>query len=80
MQLANFSALTAWPDVEVCAMPDHKIASIRITQHRLQVNPAFIASWDGKPRVHLDAPRKRHNRYRPGGLRLERLGGGLQGP
>jgi L-alanine-DL-glutamate epimerase-like enolase superfamily enzyme len=55
MQVANFSALTAWPDMEVCAMPDHKIASIRITQHRLELNPAFIASWDSKPRVHFDA-------------------------
>jgi len=29
MQVANFSALTARPDMEICAMPDHKIASIR---------------------------------------------------
>src|SRR5438309_1347908 len=37
------------------ALPGHKIASIRITQHRLQLNPVFIASWDSKPRVHFDA-------------------------
>jgi hypothetical protein len=55
MQVANFSALTAWPDVEVCAMPGHKIAPIRITQHRLELNPAFIATWDSNPRVHFDA-------------------------
>src|SRR5260370_4066600 len=55
MQVAKFSALTAWADMEVCAMTDHKIASIRITQHRLELNPAFIASWDSKPRVHFDA-------------------------
>ncbi len=36
-------------------MPDHKIASIRITQHRLPLDPAFVASWDSKPRVHFDA-------------------------
>jgi len=36
-------------------MPDHKIASIRITHHRLPLDPAFIASWDSKPRAHFDA-------------------------
>ena len=36
-------------------MPDHKIASIQVTQHRLELNPAFNASWDTKPRVHFDA-------------------------
>ena len=55
MLVANFSALTASPDMEVCVMPDHKIASIRITQHRLELNPAFVASWDSKPRTHFDA-------------------------
>jgi L-alanine-DL-glutamate epimerase-like enolase superfamily enzyme len=55
MRVANFSALTARPGMEVCAMPDHKIASIRITQHRLELNSPFIASWDSKPRVHFDA-------------------------
>jgi L-alanine-DL-glutamate epimerase-like enolase superfamily enzyme len=33
----------------------HKIASIRITHHRLPLDPAFQASWDTKPRVHFDA-------------------------
>ena len=36
-------------------MPDHKIASIEITQHRLGLRPPFNASWDTKPRVHFDA-------------------------
>ena len=36
-------------------MPDHKIASVRITQHRLELNPAFVASWDSKPRTYFDA-------------------------
>lgn len=34
---------------------EHKIASIRITQHRLPFDPPFHASWDTKPRQHLDA-------------------------
>jgi L-alanine-DL-glutamate epimerase-like enolase superfamily enzyme len=55
MRVANFSALSAPPDMEVCAMPEHKIAAIGITHHRLQLNPAFIASWDSKPRAHFDA-------------------------
>src|SRR5260370_37850156 len=55
MQVAKFSALTAWADMEVCAMTDHKIASIRITQHRLERNPGLLASWDSKPRIHFDA-------------------------
>ena len=36
-------------------MPDHKIASIQITQHRLSLDPPFNASWDSKPREHFDA-------------------------
>jgi L-alanine-DL-glutamate epimerase-like enolase superfamily enzyme len=55
MRVANFSALTVRPGMEVCAMPDHKIASIQVTQHRLELDPAFNASWDTKPRVHFDA-------------------------
>jgi L-alanine-DL-glutamate epimerase-like enolase superfamily enzyme len=34
---------------------EHKIASIRITQHRLPLDPPFNASWDSKPRQHFDA-------------------------
>src|SRR5438105_9815832 len=36
-------------------MPDHKIASIGITQHRLPLDAPFIASWDSKPRLHFEA-------------------------
>jgi L-alanine-DL-glutamate epimerase-like enolase superfamily enzyme len=34
---------------------EHKIASIRITHHRLPLDPPFNASWDSKPRQHFDA-------------------------
>jgi len=34
---------------------EHKIAAIRITQHRLVFDRPFHASWDSKPRQHLDA-------------------------
>jgi L-alanine-DL-glutamate epimerase-like enolase superfamily enzyme len=34
---------------------EHKIASIRITHHRLVFDRPFHASWDSKPRHHLDA-------------------------
>src|SRR3954470_13941996 len=37
------------------AMSEHKIASIQITQHRLDLHPPFNASWDTKPRTHFDA-------------------------
>jgi L-alanine-DL-glutamate epimerase-like enolase superfamily enzyme len=33
----------------------HRIASIRITHHRLPLDPPFHASWDTRPRVHFDA-------------------------
>jgi L-alanine-DL-glutamate epimerase-like enolase superfamily enzyme len=33
----------------------HKIASIEISQHRLNFQPEFRASWDSKPRRHFDA-------------------------
>ena len=33
----------------------HRIASIRITHHRLQLEPPFRASWDTRPRRHFDA-------------------------
>ena len=33
----------------------HRIASIRITHHRLALEPPFHASWDSKPRQHFDA-------------------------
>jgi L-alanine-DL-glutamate epimerase-like enolase superfamily enzyme len=37
------------------ASPQHRIASIRITQHRLAFREPFHASWDSKPRTHFDA-------------------------
>ena len=36
-------------------MPEHRIASIQITQHRLGLEPPFNASWDTQPRGHFDA-------------------------
>jgi len=33
----------------------HRIASIQISQHRLNFQPEFRASWDSKPRRHFDA-------------------------
>jgi L-alanine-DL-glutamate epimerase-like enolase superfamily enzyme len=41
--------------MKTCAMAEHKIASIQITQHRLELNPPFNASWDTKPRTCFDA-------------------------
>ncbi len=41
--------------MKVCTMPEHTIASIRISQHRLELSPPFNASWDSKPRSHFDA-------------------------
>jgi L-alanine-DL-glutamate epimerase-like enolase superfamily enzyme len=41
-------------DVAVAASA-HRISSIDITHHRLAFDPPFQASWDSKPRVHLDA-------------------------
>jgi L-alanine-DL-glutamate epimerase-like enolase superfamily enzyme len=55
MRVANFSALSHPTDMEVCAMPDHTIAAIEVTQHRLGLHPPFHASWDTKPRVSFDA-------------------------
>jgi L-alanine-DL-glutamate epimerase-like enolase superfamily enzyme len=55
MRVANFSALSARSDVETCAMADHTIASIQVTQHRLELSPPFNASWDTQPRTHFDA-------------------------
>ena len=41
--------------MKTCAMAEHKIASIQISQHRLELNPPFNASWDTQPRTHFDA-------------------------
>ncbi len=37
------------------AFSGHRIASIRISHHRLGLDPPFRASWDTRPRVHFDA-------------------------
>ncbi|HUN27947.1 MAG TPA: mandelate racemase/muconate lactonizing enzyme family protein [Steroidobacteraceae bacterium] len=37
------------------ALPEHRIASIGITHHRLPLAPPLQASWDSKPRTHFDA-------------------------
>ena len=37
------------------AVSGHRIRSIDITHHRLAFHPPFRASWDSKPRLHLDA-------------------------
>jgi L-alanine-DL-glutamate epimerase-like enolase superfamily enzyme len=55
MPIANFSALSVPSDMKACGMRDHTIASIQVTQHRLDLNPPFHAGWDTKPRVHFDA-------------------------
>src|SRR6185312_9304224 len=54
MWVANFSGFVR-PARYGSPMPDHKIASIRITHHRLPLDHAFIACWDSKPRAHFDA-------------------------
>src|ERR1700730_12745574 len=55
MRVANFSALTVRPGMEFCALPDPNTNSTQVTQHRLELNPAYTASWYTKPRVHFDA-------------------------
>ncbi|HTT01999.1 MAG TPA: mandelate racemase/muconate lactonizing enzyme family protein [Steroidobacteraceae bacterium] len=37
------------------AVPQHRIASIRVTHHRLAFREPFHASWDTQPRTHFDA-------------------------
>jgi L-alanine-DL-glutamate epimerase-like enolase superfamily enzyme len=36
-------------------MADHTIASIQVTQHRLDLSTPFNASWDTQPRTYFDA-------------------------
>jgi L-alanine-DL-glutamate epimerase-like enolase superfamily enzyme len=43
------------PQPPEAACSGHRIASIRITHHRLPLDPPFHASWDTRPRVHFDA-------------------------
>ncbi len=35
--------------------PEHRIAAVTITHHRLTFDEPFRASWDSKPRTHFDA-------------------------
>src|SRR5471030_1920720 len=47
--------MTASKQALIVAASEHRIRSIDITHHRLAFHPPFQASWDTKPRVHLDA-------------------------
>ena len=47
--------MNALPQQPAPRSSGHRIASIRITHHRLPLEPAFHASWDTRPRVHFDA-------------------------
>ncbi|MBS0393964.1 MAG: mandelate racemase/muconate lactonizing enzyme family protein [Proteobacteria bacterium] len=35
--------------------PEHRIAAVEVSHHRLEFQPPFHASWDTKPRVRFDA-------------------------
>ena len=47
--------MNALPQQPALRSSGHRIASIRITHHRLPLDPPFRASWDTRPRVHFDA-------------------------
>lgn len=47
--------MNALPQQPAPRSSGHRIASIRITHHRLPLEPPFHASWDTRPRVHFDA-------------------------
>jgi L-alanine-DL-glutamate epimerase-like enolase superfamily enzyme len=47
--------MNALPQQPAPRSSGHRIASIRITHHRLPLDPPFHASWDTRPRVHFDA-------------------------
>ena len=47
--------MNALPQQPAPGSPGHRIAAIRITHHRLPLDPPFHASWDTRPRVHFDA-------------------------
>ena len=49
------SAMNALPQQPAPRSSGHRIAAIRITHHRLPLDPPFHASWDTRPRVHFDA-------------------------
>ena len=47
--------MSASPEQPETVFSGHRIASIRITHHRLALDPPFHASWDTRPRAHFDA-------------------------
>ena len=47
--------MSASPEQPEAVFSGHRIASIRITHHRLALDPPFHASWDTRPRVRFDA-------------------------
>ncbi|HZO22268.1 MAG TPA: mandelate racemase/muconate lactonizing enzyme family protein [Steroidobacteraceae bacterium] len=47
--------MNAAPAVVVSSALTHRIATIEISHHRLQFQPAFHPSWDSRPRTHFDA-------------------------
>ncbi|HEX8757378.1 MAG TPA: mandelate racemase/muconate lactonizing enzyme family protein [Steroidobacteraceae bacterium] len=47
--------MNALPQQPAPLSSGHRIDSIRITHHRLPLDPPFHASWDTRPRVHFDA-------------------------
>ncbi len=47
--------MSASPQQPLPAFSGHRIASIRISHHRLALDPPFRASWDTRSRVHFDA-------------------------
>jgi L-alanine-DL-glutamate epimerase-like enolase superfamily enzyme len=52
---ANGTAMSASPKPHAPHASGHRIASVRVTHHRLPLEPPFHASWDTRPRVHFDA-------------------------
>ena len=47
--------MNAWLEQPAPPSSGHIIASIRVSHHRLPLDPPFHASWDTRPRVHFDA-------------------------
>jgi L-alanine-DL-glutamate epimerase-like enolase superfamily enzyme len=47
--------VSALQEPRLAAAPEHRIASIEVSQHRLHFQPPFHASWDTVPRVQFDA-------------------------
>jgi L-alanine-DL-glutamate epimerase-like enolase superfamily enzyme len=47
--------MTPAAEPKLAAAAQHRIAAIEISQHRLNYDPPFRASWDTKPRTYFDA-------------------------